>query len=233
MPEMLSFPPAVVIGLWLNAAHSGSVSQTDAANAIETITDQVDLDIDNEWPSPSISSLLELIRQVCATDIPVAVGLPVDGDPAGIPSNVLVKIYRASGVVAINRDLLLFQTPERNWALASVSNTVIHYDLSQTRRNLMSQIATSAELLAASDLVGDETEIVGALDAFQARHLPPHLSNRSVGALELAAKIVIVAGAAITNSAALHSPSIDRIRLENLELLICESRRVLQSVVTG
>jgi len=233
MPEMLSFPPAVVIGLWLNAAHSGSVSQTDAANAIETITDQVDLEIDNEWPSSGISSLLELVKQVCAADIPVAVGLPVDGHPAGIPNNVLVKMDRASGVVAVNRDRVLFQTPDGPWTLVDASNTVMHYDLSQTRRNLMSQITTSAELLAASELVGDETEIVGTLDAFQAQHLPPHLSDRSVGALELAAKIVIVASGAITSTIALHSPSLDRSRLENLELLICESRRVLQSVVTG
>jgi hypothetical protein len=233
MPEMLSFPPAVVIGLWLNAAHSGSVSQTDAANAIETITDQVEIDKDDEWPSSGISSLLELVREVCSASTPVAVGLPVDGDPAGIPSQVLVKIERSSGVVAINRELLLFQTPDGPWALAESSNTVMHYDLSQTRRNLMSQITTSAELLAASDLVGDETEIVGTLDAFQPQHLPPHLSDRSIGALELAAKIVIVASGAISNSAALHSPSVDRSRLENLELLICESRRVLQSVVTG
>jgi hypothetical protein len=232
MPEMLSFPPAVVLGLWLNAAHSGSVSQTDAANAIETITDQVEIDKDDEWPISGISSLLELVRAVCSASTPVAVGLPVDGDPAGIPSQVLVKIQRSSGVIAINRDLLLFQTPDGPWTLAGVSNTVMHYDLNQTRRNLMSQITTSADLLAASDLVGDETEIIGTLDAFQTQHLPPHLSDRSIRALEMAAKIVIVASGAISNSAALHSPSVDRSRLENLELLICESRRVLQSVVT-
>lgn len=233
MPVMISFPPAVVIGLWLNAAHSGSVSPTDASNAIETITDQVDLSVDNEPSGSGISSFLDLVREVCSARTPVAVGLPVDGDPAGIPNNVLVKIKRGSGVVAINRDLLLFQNAESRWVVASAMNSVMHYDLSQTRRSLLSQITTSAELLAATDLVGDETEILGTLDAFQTQHLPPHLSDRSIGALELAAKIVIVASGAITNSAALHSPSADRVRLENLELLICESRRVLQSVVTG
>jgi hypothetical protein len=233
MPVMLSLPPAVVIGLWLNAAHSGSVSPTDATNAIETITDQVDLSVDDEPTGSGISSFLELVRKACSASTPVAVGLPVDGDPAGIPNNVLVKIERSSGVVAINRDLLLFQTSDGPWALADASNTVMHYDLSQTRRILLNQIEDSAHQLAVSDLVGDETEIAGTLDAFQTHHLPPHLSDRSIGALELAAKIVIVAGGAITNSTALHSPSIDRIRLENLELLICESRKVLQSVVTG
>lgn len=233
MPVMLSFPPAVVIGLWLNAAHSGSVSPTDATNAIETITDQVDLSLDDDPAGSGISSFLELVREVCSATTPVAVGLPVDGDPAGVPSRVLAQIERSSGAVAINRDLLLVQNTDARWALAAVANTVMHYDLSQTRRTLLNQIEDSAHQLAASDLVGDETEIAGTLDAFQAHHLPPHLSDRSLGALELAAKIVIVAGGAITNSAALHSPSIDRIRLENLELLICESRKVLQSVVTG
>lgn len=230
---MLSFPPAVVIGLWLNAAHSGSVSPTDATNAIETITDQVDLSLDDEPADSGISSFLELVREVCSASTPVAVGLPVDGDPAGIPSRVLAQIERSSGVVAINRDLLLVQNSDARWTLAAAANTVMHYDLSQTRRILLNQIEDSAHQLAASDLVGDGTEIAGTLDAFQTQHLPPHLSDRSRGALELAAKIVIVAGGAITNSAALHSPSIDRIRLENLELLICESRKVLQSVVTG
>ena len=42
-----AFPPAVLLGLWLNAAQIGSVSQTDAANALEAITEQVDVQIVN------------------------------------------------------------------------------------------------------------------------------------------------------------------------------------------
>jgi hypothetical protein len=38
-----AFPPAVVLGLWLNAARSGSVSPTDAANALESVTHQIDI----------------------------------------------------------------------------------------------------------------------------------------------------------------------------------------------
>lgn len=233
MPEMLAFPPAVILGLWLNAAHSGSVTPTDAANAIETITDQVDFSAGYEWSDTETFSAADLVSRVCLGDTPVAVGLPVDGDPAGIPSKLLGKIERGSGAVAINRDLLLFETTDRQWVATQMENTVIHYDLNQTRRTLMDRIATSSAQLAASDLVGDDTEILANLDAFRTLHFPPHLSKRSSDALELAAKISIVATGAISNSAALHSPSVDRIRRHNLELLIQDSRSVLQSVVTA
>ena len=47
MSPEYAFPPAVLLGLWLNAAQIGSVSQTDAANALEAITEQVDVQIVN------------------------------------------------------------------------------------------------------------------------------------------------------------------------------------------
>lgn len=233
MSDALEFPPAVIIGLWLNAAHSGSVSLSDAANAIETVTNQVEITVDNEWPDCAITSWADLVRQVAASRTPVAVGLPVDGDPAGVPAIVLAKIDRDSGVVAIDENLLLLRKSDESWILAAAKNMVIHYDLNQTRRSLTDQIAESTEQLAASDLVGNEAEILLALEAFRALHLPPHLSKRSTSALESAAKISIVARGAISNSAALHSPSIDRLRLHHLEELISKSRFVLQSVVVG
>ena len=61
MPEMLAFPPAVILGLWLNAAHSGSVTPTDAANAIETITDQVDFRAGYEWSDTETFSAADLV----------------------------------------------------------------------------------------------------------------------------------------------------------------------------
>jgi hypothetical protein len=117
--------------------------------------------------------------------------------------------------------------------LISEANNVLHYDLSQTRRSLTDQIAIAANRLSASELVGDESEIIDALDSFRALHLPPHLSKRSTDALELAARVMIIARGAIESTNALHSPSIDRRRVEELQLLITHSRAVLQSVVTG
>lgn len=233
MSDAQAFPPAVLLGLWLNAVQTPSISVTDAANAIETITAQLSVGVDGEQSDSDDSSWLELVKMVAAAKTPVAVGLPIDGDPAGVPRSVFVVLTRHSGVVAINSNLVLFKNLDKRWVLSAVENTVMHYDLSQTRRSLTDQVAISAARLAASDLVGDEAEIRLALDEFRSLHLPPHLSKRSTDALESAAKILIVAQGAKLNSQAVHSPSMDRLRLQTLEELIERGRSVLQSVVTS
>jgi len=225
-----AFPPAVLLGLWLNAAQNGSVSQTDAANALEAITEQVDVQIVNNSVGLE-SSWLDLVRTAASAAEPVAVGLPVPGDPAGVPVGVLATISVDSGVVAINRTQVLCQDSNAEWILMNETNNVLHYDLSQTRRSLMEQISESANQLAASDLVGDETEILAALESFRTLHLPPSLTKRSVDALELASRVIIIASGAIKSATAVHSPSIDQQRLKVLQSLIKESRSVLQSVV--
>lgn len=228
-----AFPSAVVLGLWLNAARSGAVSPTDAANALESVTHQIDLTTDDETFNVGISSWLGLVELVKIANNPVAIALPIAGDPAGIPASVLARISHEPGVVAISSELLLLAQSEDTWVLHSVQNKVIHYDLSQTRRNLTDQLALATKQLAASDLVGDETEILDALDSFRTLHLPPHLTKRSTDALELAARIIIIANGAVSNAAAVHSPSIDRQRVLVLQNLITASRAVLQSVVTS
>ena len=226
-----AFPPAVLLGLWLNAAQIGSISQTDAANALEAITEQVDVQIVNNSVGLE-SSWLDLVRTAASAAEPVAVGLPVPGDPAGVPVGVLATISVDSGVVAINRTQVLCQDSNAEWILMNETNNVLHYDLSQTRRSLMEQISESANQLAASDLVGDETEILAALESFRTLHLPPSLTKRSVDALELASRVIIIASGAIKSATAVHSPSIDQQRVRVLQDLITESRAVLQSVAT-
>ena len=225
-----AFPPAVLLGLWLNAAQNGSVSQTDAANALEAITEQVDVQIVNNSVGLE-SSWLDLVRTAASAAEPVAVGLPVPGDPAGVPVGVLATISVDSGVVAINRTQVLCQDSNAEWILMNETNNVLHYDLSQTRRSLMEQISESANQLAASDLVGDETEILAALESFRTLHLPPSLTKRSVDALELASRVIIIASGAIKSATAVHSPSIDQQRLKVLQSLVKDSRSVQQSVV--
>lgn len=228
-----AFPPAVVLGLWLNAARSGAVSPTDAANALESVTHQIDIVTNGDDSSVEISSWLELVELVQSANAPVAIALPIDGDPAGVPVSVLKRIVRESGVVAINSDLILHKQFDGFWVLQTVHHKVIHYDLSQTRRNLTDHLATATKQLSASDLIGDESEILDALDSFRALHLPPSLTKRSVDALELASRVIIIANGAVKSAAALHSPSIDRKRVQVLQSLITESRAVLQSVVTS
>jgi hypothetical protein len=230
---MHALPPAVLIALWLNAAKVGSVSITDATNAIETITNQIDIATNLEDSLDETSSWLDLVKQAASKAEPVAVGLPVNGDPAGVAIDVLSKIDRSVGVVALDRDYLLCQSVNRHWVLIAESNNVLHHDLSQSKRRLAETISTSVDQLSASELVGDDAEIVSALEAFRTLHLPPHLSRRSIDALELAARIWIVAQGAISNSIAMHSPSLDSKRVQLLEELVRESRTVLQSVITA
>jgi hypothetical protein len=233
MLDELSFPPAVLLGLWINAAQTGSISQTGSANAIEVITNQANFGTDTHGQDSEISSWLELVKVACASSTPVAVGLPTEGNPAGLPREVLADLDWNCGAVAINPRLLLRRNLVGIWVLSIVENTVPHYDLNQARRNLTEYVAVATTQLAASDLVGDETEVSRLLEAFQSMHLPPHLSKRSTDALESAAKIMIVARGAMSHSNALHSPSIDRRRLKTLAELIEKSRNVLQSVVTS
>jgi hypothetical protein len=228
-----AFPPAVVLGLWLNAARSGAVSPTDAANALESVTHQIDLTTNVVDSDVKISTWLGLVELVKSANEPVAVALPIDGDPAGVPAAVLSRILRESGVVAINSDLLLHQQSDGSWVLQTVHHKVIHYDLSQTRRNLTDHLALATKQLAASDLIGDESEILDALDSFRTLHLPPSLTKRSVDALVLASRVMIIANGAAKSATALHSPSIDRQRVQVLQSLIVGSRAVLQSVVTS
>lgn len=230
---MHALPPAVLIALWLNAAKVGSVTVTDATNAIETITNQIDVAGDIFTSTAQQCAWLDLVRQVAAQSVPVAVGLPVDGDPAGVPINLLSKIERSAGVVAIDRDHIIYQNLDQTWVIIPETNNVLHHDLNQSKRRLAEQISLSATQLSASELIGDETDIVVALNSFRTLHLPPHLSQRSVDALELAARIWIVARGAISNSMAIHSPSLDAKRVRVLEQLMQESRTVLQSVITA
>jgi hypothetical protein len=129
--------------------------------------------------------------------------------------------------------LLLLQQSDEIWVLQSEHHKVIHYDLSQTRRNLTEHLASATKQLSASDLTGDESEILDALDSFRTLHLPPSLTKRSLDAVELAARVIIVASGAIKSATALHSPSIDRQRVQVLQSLITDSRAVLQSVITS
>lgn len=232
MSEQIAFPSAVIIALWLNAARSGAVSMTDAANAVEVITEQ--LGMLSEAPDGTVdsSSWQDLVAVVLQESTPVAVALPVDGDPAGIPSQVLSQIDRDFGVVAISNSALLVKRRGGSWIMIQSTNKVIHHDLNQTRRILLEQIELAAKQLSASELTGEQSHIRAALEAFRSLHLPPHLSKRSTDALEMAARVLIVAKGAISDSIAIHSPSLDQQRGLILQNLISQSRAVLQSVVS-
>lgn len=233
MSEQIALPPAVLIALWLNAAQSGAVSITDAANAVEVVTEQVNMLSEGPDGNVSTSTWQELVVAVLQESTPVAVALPVDGDPAGISSQTLAQIDRDFGAVAVSNTALLVKRSVGSWIMLKSTNKVIHHDLNQTRRILLEQIELATKQLSASDLSGEQGHIRAALEAFRSLHLPPHLSKRSTDALEMAARVLIVTRGAISDSIAIHSPSLDRSRIAILEKLALESRHVLQSVVTN
>jgi hypothetical protein len=231
MSEQFVLPPAVVIALWLNAARISAVSATDAANAVEVITEQVSMLSESSDGTVATSTWQALVAAAVQQPVPVAVALPVDGDPAGIPSQVLSQIDRDFGVVAISNNELLVRQITGTWVMIHSPNKVVHHDLNQTRRILLEQIELATKQLSASELTGEQSHVRSALEAFRNLHLPPHLSKRSTDALEMAARVLIVAKGAIPDSIAIHSPSVDRQRVQVLQSLITESRAVLQSVV--
>ena len=233
MTKQFALPPAVVIALWLNAARISAVSATDAANAIEVIAEQVSMLSESPDGTAAMSTWHALVAAAVQQPVPVAVALPVDGDPAGIPSQVLSQIDRDFGVVAISNSELLVRQITGSWVMIHSPNKVIHHDLNQTRRILLEQIELATKQLSASELTGEQNHIRSALEAFRSLNLPPHLSKRSTDALEMAARVLIVAKGAIPDSIAIHSPSLDRSRIAILEKLALESRYVLQSVVTN
>jgi hypothetical protein len=64
MSHEYAFPPAVVLGLWLNAARSGAVSPTDAANAIESVTQQIAIESSDDSSGVATYSWLGLVEIV-------------------------------------------------------------------------------------------------------------------------------------------------------------------------
>jgi hypothetical protein len=226
-------PTAVILALWLNAARSGLVSVTDAANACETLVDQLGYELASEPIHPKMYPMLDLVARAIASAVPVTVALPVFGDPAGVPGQVLSEVDAQFGLVAIDETLLLARSPSGSWLVFETPHNVAFHDLSHARRQLSESIVHASEFLASAELVGDSTEVEEELRNFRLLHLPPSLASRNQAALELAAKIRIVANKAMQSSMAIASPSTDRRRMEVLQTLDRQARELLQAVSTG
>ena len=230
MPAVPTTPIAVIMALWLNAARGELVSATDAANACETLADQMGYELASEPIHPTMYPMLDLVSRAMKSAAPVTVALPVFGDPAGVPAHVLSKVDLGSGVVAINEHSLLAQTQSGNWTLFEAPHKVAFQDLNHARRQLNESISLATDFLANAQLIGDSTEVEEELRNFRLLHLPPSLASRNVAALELAARIRIVANNAMQTSMAIASPSTDRKRIEMLQTLDRQARELLQAV---
>ncbi len=229
MPNALWAPPAVIIALWINSARKNTVTTTDAINALETIisetnsTSGVDRDFGTELNGGQVTHI------GLSADDPVSVGLPIPGDPAGVPATLLAQIETSAGVVALDRDHLLVQLREVGWQIIATPHAIVHMDFNFAKTQLTSAISEAATYLSQSDLVGDHSRISESLQKFRTMHLPPSLNQKHVESLELAARIHIVATGAIADSQAMASPSQDRMRIEVLRNLERDCLQLLQA----
>lgn len=226
-------PIAVILALWLNAARSGLVSATDAANACESLTDQMGYELASEPIHPKMYPMLDLVSRALASTVPITVALPVFGDPAGVPAHVLSQVDPECGLVAITETLLLARSASGNWLVFDTPHNIAFHDLNHARMQLNESISAATEFLAGAQLVGDSTELEEELRNFRLLHLPPSLQTRNVATLELAARIRIVANNAMQSSMAIASPSKDRKRIEMLQTLDRQARELLQAVSLG
>jgi len=232
-PTTQTTPTAVILALWLNAARSGFVSATDAANACETLADQLGYELASEPIHPKMYPMLDIVSRALVSDVPVTVALPVFGDPAGVPAHVLSQVDAQCGLVAIDETLLLACNAAGSWLVFETSHNVAFHDLNHARRQLNESISQATEFLASAALIGDSAEVEEELRNFRLLHLPPSLATRNQQALELAARIRIVANNAIQSSIAIASPSNDRKRIEMLQTLDRQARELLQAVSTS
>lgn len=233
MPAVSTTPIAIILALWLNAARNGLVSPTDAANACETVTDQMGYELASEPIHPKIYPMLNLVSMALASAAPVTVGLPVFGDPAGVPAHVLSQVDPDCGLVAITENLLLARNVSGNWLVFETLHNIAFQDLNHARTQLNEAISIATQFLASAQLVGDSTELTQELRNFRLLHLPPSLHSRNLAALELAARIRIVANNAMQSSMAVASPSNDRKRIEMLKTLDRQARELLQAASLG
>jgi len=233
MQDMPTTPIAVLIALWLNAARSGSVSATDAANACETLIDQLGYELAIEPIAPATYPMHDLVSLAMTSNVPVTVSLPVFGDPAGVPAHVLSQVETDYGLVAITKNILLARSTSGRWQVFETLHSIAFQDLNHARTQFYATLSQATQFLAAADLVGDSAAIEEELRNFKLLHLPPSLLSRNVEALENAARIRIVANMAMQSTMAVASPSNDRKRIEILKTLDRQARELLQAVSLG
>ena len=230
---MPTTPIAVLLALWLNAARSGSVSATDAANACETLIDQLGYELAIEPIAPATYPMHDLVSLAMTSNVPVTVALPVFGDPAGVPAQVLSQVETDCGLVAITKNILLARSTSGSWRVFETAHSIVFQDLNHARTQFYETLSHATQFLAAADLVGDSAAIEEELRNFKLLHLPPNLPSRNVEALENAARIRIVANMAMQSTMAVASPSNDRKRIEILKTLDRQARELLQAVSLG
>lgn len=232
MPDPQVLPPAVVLGLWVNAAKSGLVSHTDAANALETITDQVEInqaaDISGSAPTP----WMDLVTYANNQLDPVAVALPIEGDPSGVPAWLLSRLEPSSGVIALDNSALLVNHKDYGWSKVVCEHAVNHQDFNFARSQMMRSLVEVTQTLSEVDMIGDALLVEESLKQAILPKLPPAVSEKHFESIELSLRVQVIATSAMRNSSVVASPSLDTVRIIALKRLQEDARKLMQSAVT-
>lgn len=204
-------PPAIAIAMWMNAFRKGGLSPTDTANACETISGSTKVSLNEEdiyWT--------DLIPTLMARKQPVISVVPLAGDPSGLPAPALRQIDPTQGAVVFDDEKILGFDNDKSTLVITTTHNAQFPQLPALRIELQQLIATAVQTLSAADLVGSREEIDQKLSEFSPDHVPPTLDRNRYQEFINALKLRIVANTAITESEALHSPSIDLKRIQIL-----------------
>ena len=148
-------------------------------------------------------------------------------------AQVLSQVETECGLVAITKNILLARSKTGSWRIFETAHSIAFQDLNHARTQFYATLSHATQFLAAAELVGDSAAIEEELRNFKLLHLPPSLLPRNVEALEIAARIRIVANMAMQSTMAVASPSNDRKRIEILKTLDRQARELLQAVSLG
>jgi hypothetical protein len=216
-------PAAVEVAIWLNQFQSGSITLSDAVNALETITEVTSVTIEDQrssWP--------EFIDRYLNFGQPVFAVLPLPGYPAGIPYELLRVSESSAGFISLaNRRVLHLVAAAKSsfWQVSEIQLPLANPDLRFARNNLLAEIGLSADLLANFELQGERQDLDLLLNQLRPIYLPAGVSKKLREDLELAEKIWLICEFAALRAEAVASPSKERLKvgtLLELKYLACE-----------
>lgn len=212
MHTALIQPPVIAMSLWLNAHRAGEISQTDAANACEVISQALNLQ-----SGSTSTSWAAVVSQAAASASPCVAVIPTFGDPAGVPAKIMPSIATTRGVIGIGPDFLLYQDNSSTWQLHEVPHTITPPDQPYLRRQFLEGLERAVRTLGAADFMGDRNTIDDMLKDSAFAVMPPGTSERVLTQLDQATRVRIVAQVAMTESLAPASRSTDNLRLATLQ----------------
>ena len=220
-------PPVIAMTMWLNALRSGRISATDAVNACEFITQNLDLQYGGKE-----AGWAKVVALVSQQRFPCIAVLPTHGDPGGIPTTLLSTPQLASGAMTIGEDLILLQNDNSTWTLHEQRHSVVQPDHAFSRRMFLDGLERATKTLSSADLVGDRSKVEAELDALLHNHFPPNVDPRLLTYLDQATRVRVVARFALTDSLAPASRSLDNIRISTLQEIDGLARSLITAIAS-